>query len=365
MSGKTVKKQEKASFLNVPRSWTYLIGYEYQTINKHGEPKLTKGQKPVLRKIDHADLLLLDEIRGFSERGNKECFEEAVALARAVGLIGQEQQVCDKVLQLCGIGFIKATRKVSEGKIVPQVILTVDSQLVNDAAEARRESMFEQQRIHSQQADFCSLLKENNRLQEYLQEYLQKQTQEQLPEDLPEYRQEQVQENLPKPVPEDLQEQSQEDLPPNSVLPPMAVKHLPPTDGPLVSDPISKDFDILDGETNADISFECLRRVNALKAAVSQEWAELIDWVNMFYGKRYQRLSGDIKGILWGTGACHVNDTEVSEMIAVANYLLDGIRSDPDLEQHVHKVAHLKPLIRTSDVTKKGSEAIDKTSTAC
>ena len=353
MSGKTVKKQEKASFLNIPRLWTYLIGYEYQAINKHGEPKLTKGQKPVLRKIDHADLLLLDEIRGFSERGNKECFEEAAALSRAVGLIGQEQQVCDKVLQLCGIGFIKATRKISEGKTVPQVILTVDSQLVNGVAEARRESMLDQQRIHSQQADFRSLLKENNRLQEYLQEYLQKQIQEQLPEDLSEYQQE----NIP--------EQLHEELPPNSVLPPMAVKHLPPMGKPSVPDAISKDFDILDGETNADISTKCLRRVNALKAAVRQEWEELIDWVNMFYGKRYQRLSGDIKGILWGTGACNANDTEVSEMIAVANYLLDGIRSDPDLEQHVHKIAHFKPLIRASDVAKKGSEAIDKTSTAC
>lgn len=355
MSGKTVKKQEKASFLNVPRSWTYLIGYEYQTINKHGEPKLTKGQKPVLRKIDHADLLLLDEIRGFSERGNKECFEEAVALARAVGLIGQEQQVCDKVLQLCGIGFIKATRKVSEGKIVPQVILTVDSQLVNDVAEARRESMFEQQRIHSQQADFCSLLKENNRLQEYLQEYLQKQTQEQLPEDLPEYRQEQVQENLPKPVPEDLQEQSQEDLPPNSVLPPMAVKHLPPMGKPPVPDAISKDFDILDRKTNDEISLECKKRVNELREILGLDWGKLKDWVSG-HGRleRHYNFCQPLSRALYWMGHSSVDDYDTDVMVDATNYLLDGIRSNPDFSQYVPAVAHLKPFMKACDVEEEG-----------
>ena len=38
---------------------------------------MTKGKKPVMKRIDHADLFLLDEIRGFGERGSKECFEEA------------------------------------------------------------------------------------------------------------------------------------------------------------------------------------------------------------------------------------------------------------------------------------------------
>lgn len=213
---KVAKNQHKSTFINIPRSWTYLIGYEYQTINQHGEPKLTKGQKPVIKRIDHADLLLLDEIRGFSERGNKECFEEAVALAQAVGMIGQEKQLCDKVLQLCGLGFVKAIRKTDEGKMIPKVVLKVDTEFVNDAAEARKEWILEQQRMDSQTLKFGDILAKTHMLQEYLQEYIQEQLQEQLPEYPPEYMPEQLQESLQEDSQDDLSEYlpeySQEDL---------------------------------------------------------------------------------------------------------------------------------------------------------
>lgn len=364
----TAKKQNKAVFLNIPKEWMYLIGYEYQAINQHGALKMTRGKKPVMKRIDHADLFLLDEIRGFGERGSKECFEEAVALARAAGMVGEEKRVCDKVLQLIGLGFVSANRQIDANKMMPKLVLSVDTQLVNDVAEARKESFLEEQRIHSQQTKVRTLLRENNMLQEYLQEYLQKNIQEQLPEDLPEYRQEhiqkQVQEDSQKPVPEELskqlqeelQEQLQEELPPNSVLPPQAVKHLPPVAEPIVSDTISKDFDILDGETNDAISSKCLWRVDDLKKAVGRVWwPEVLDWVKDYYGKEYPRIGRSIDSILWEMGKCSATDTEIDEMIAVANYLLDGIRSDPDLEQHVPSVAHFKPLMRETTAAERST----------
>ncbi len=164
----TAKKQNKAVFLNIPKEWMYLIGYEYQAINQHGALKMTKGKKPVMKRIDHADLFLLDEIRGFGERGSKECFEEAVALARAAGMVGEEKRVCDKVLQLIGLGFVSANRQIDANKMMPKLVLSVDTQLVNDVAEARKESFLEEQRIHSQQTKVRTLLRENNMLQEYL-----------------------------------------------------------------------------------------------------------------------------------------------------------------------------------------------------
>lgn len=218
-------------------------------------------------------MLILDEIRGFSERGNKECFEEATALARAVGMIGQEKQVCDKILQLCGIGFVNVTRKIGEGKSVPQIILTVDTQLVNDVAEARKEYILEQQRVDSQQADFFTLLRENNLLQEYLQKYLQEQLPEQvqekqqkkeqeqlseeLPEFLPEHQPAQLQEPLheksPEPLPGDLPEQ------PHGELPHVReIAREPHTEPALKS--LYDDYFLLDGKTNDEISFECRKR---------------------------------------------------------------------------------------------------------
>ena len=234
--------------------------------------------------------------------------------------------------------------------MMPKLVLSVDTQLVNNVAEARKESFLEEQRIHSQQTKVRTLLRENNMLQEYLQEYLQKNIQEQLPEDLPEYRQEHIQKQLQ----EELPEQLQEELPPNSVLPPQAVKHLPPVAEPIVSDTISKDFDILDGETNDAISSKCLWRVDDLKQAMGRTWwSEVLDWVKDYYGKEYPRLGRSIDSILWEMGKCSATDTEIDEMIAVANYLLDGIRSDPELEQYVPSVAHFKPLMRATTAAER------------
>lgn len=361
------KKQNKAVFLNIPKEWMYLIGYEYQAINQHGALKMTKGKKPVMKRIDHADLFLLDEIRGFGERGSKECFEEAVALARAAGMVGEEKRVCDKVLQLIGLGFVSANRQIDANKMMPKLVLSVDTQLVNDVAEARKESFLEEQRIHSQQAKVRTLLRENNMLQEYLQEYLQKNIQEQLPEDLPEYRQEhiqkQVQEDSQKPVPEELPEQPQEELPeqlqeelpPNSVLPPQAEKHLSPMDRPPISDAISKNFDILDGKTNDEISLECKKRVNELREILESDWDKLNDWVSG-HGRmeRHYYFCQPLRRTLYWMGHSNADDYDTDVMIDATNYLLDGIRSNPDFSQYVPAVAHLKPFMKACDVAEKG-----------
>lgn len=209
----STKKTKSNKFLNIPRNWVYLIGYKYPAINRYGKPKLNKNKEQIIKAIDYVDLLLIDEIRGFSERGNKECFEEAVALSQAVGMIGQEKQLCDRVLQLCGLGFVNASKKTDDGKMVPKVVFKVDTEFVNDAAEARKEWILEQQRMDSQTMKLGDILAKTHMLQEYLQEYIQEQLQEQLPEYLPEQLPEQLPEHLQKPLQEDSQDDLSEYLP--------------------------------------------------------------------------------------------------------------------------------------------------------
>lgn len=376
---KTAKKQEKEAFLNIPKSWPYLVGYEYQAINQHGAPKLTKGQKPVLKRIDHADLLILDEIRGFSERGNKECFEEATALARAVGMIGQEKQVCDKILQLCGIGFVNVTRKIGEGKSVPKIILTVDTQLVNDVAEARKEYILEQQRIDSQQADFFTLLRENNLLQEYLQKYLQEQLPEQvqekqqkkeqeqlseeLPEFLPEHQPAQLQEPLheksPEPLPGDLPEQ------PHGELPHVReIAREPHTEPALKS--LYDDYFLLDGKTNDEISFECRKRFEALRNTLRQDWSELVDYTACKYSKGNRsidrRQAEHINQMVYLAGACSQDDNTINNMVGCVNLLLENAQSNAEWRQCMRPAFTFSPMVWGAE---RKENAIDKASQAC
>ena len=180
------RKKDAVRFFNIPRDWAYLIGFEYTKINRRGETKLTKGQKPITGRIDHLDLFLLDEIRGFKERGNAECFKEALSLAVDLGIPGSEQNICDRVLQLCGLGLVRAKRKPVMGGGIPRLVLEVDQNLLADMIEARKESTILQQRMDSRPADFHRLVKKSHLLQEYLQEYLQESEEEYLqnqPED--------------------------------------------------------------------------------------------------------------------------------------------------------------------------------------
>ena len=88
-------------FFNIPFEWAqYFTGYEFEAVNKDGSPKLTKGKQPVKKKIDYLDLMLLDYIRSFEARRTLYCIAESVAVADAVGMVGQEKEVCERVLQL-------------------------------------------------------------------------------------------------------------------------------------------------------------------------------------------------------------------------------------------------------------------------
>ena len=176
------KTKDPVRFFNIPRDWVYLIGFEYTKINRHGETKLTKGQKPVTGRIDHLDLFLLDEIRGFKERGNAECFKEALALSADLGLYGKENDICDRVLQLCGLGLVKLKMKPVMGGGVPLLVLEVDHDLLDDMIEARRESVLLQQRMDSEPKDFYRLLKKSHLLKQYLQQYPKEYSQESLKE---------------------------------------------------------------------------------------------------------------------------------------------------------------------------------------
>lgn len=179
------RKKDAVRFFNIPRDWMYLIGFEFTKINRRGETKLTKGQKPITGKLDHLDLFLLDEIRGFKERGNAECFKEALSLAVDLGIPGGEQNICDRVLQLCGLGLVRPKRKPVMGGGIPRLVLEVDQELLDDMVEARRESALLQQGMDSRPEDFRRLVKKSHLLQEYLQEYLQKSGKE-YPQETPE-----------------------------------------------------------------------------------------------------------------------------------------------------------------------------------
>jgi len=179
-----------------------MVGFEYEAVNKRGEVKRTKGGKTLVRQIDYVDLLILDEIRGYSERGGKDCFIGVLQLADNVGLWQREKEVADRVLQLAHLGFINAKKKFYGNQRLPRLVLSINSQLIDDVSSARRESILEEQRIHSRSGKSAELYRTFGLLQEYIQKYIkeykqedtQEYLQENVPEQEPEYRAEQVQE---------------------------------------------------------------------------------------------------------------------------------------------------------------------------
>lgn len=332
MTTKSTKKHDQEVFLKIPKTWTYLVGYEYQAVNRHGDPKLAKGQKPVIKRIDHIDLFLLDEIRGFSERGNMECFEEAVTLAHVVGMVGQERQLCDKILQLCELGFIKAHTKIDDGKVIPKVILEVDSQLVTDAAEARKESILECQRIHSQQASTFTLIREKSMLQEYLQEYLQKQ----LPE--------KISEKAQKPAKEELQ----------AKLPVQVhTVDIVPTDK-AISDDMSKEYYFLDGKTNDEISAECAIRIKALRETINHapysDWSSLLSKAAKIHKGQHGYSSSEIDWAVYLVGAMYQTDTDIAKMVKIVNHLTAIALTDVEYKEYIKDTERFKPMAFSSEL---------------
>jgi len=171
-------KQKSKPFFNVPRHWIYLVGFEYGAVNKRGEPKITKGGKPVIRRIDHVDLLILDRIRGYQERSGLDCFIGLPQLTDDIGFWQREKEVAERMLQLASLGFIHVKRKFYEGQRLPKLILTVDSQLIEDAATARRESILEAQRINSRTCKSTDMYRIFGLLEEYLEEYIEEYSEE-------------------------------------------------------------------------------------------------------------------------------------------------------------------------------------------
>ena len=194
MTTKQLESKDTVHFFNIPRDWMCMIGFEYTKINKAGETKLTKYQKPVIGKIDHVDLFLLDEIRGFKERGNAECFKEARALAEDLGMPGKETEMVDRVLQLYGLGLVDLKQQ-GIGRGIPRLILEVNPEVLKEFILFRKESILLEQRMDSQQVNFSRLVRKNHLLQESLyrvitennnKESSQEQGQKPLAEDEPE-----------------------------------------------------------------------------------------------------------------------------------------------------------------------------------
>lgn len=154
---------------------------------------MAKGGKPVIRKIDHVDLLILDEIRGYSERGGGDCFIGAVQLAENLGLWDREKEVADRVLQLVALGFVHAKFKFYDGKRLPRLVLSIDSELINNVLSVRKELILSSKRMDSLPSKILDGSKDFLLLQEYIKEYKQ----EYIQEDLQEHLQEDVQENVP------------------------------------------------------------------------------------------------------------------------------------------------------------------------
>lgn len=129
-------------FFNIPFEWAqYLTGYEFEAVNRDGTPKLTKGRKPVEKKIDYLDLMILDYIRSFAARRNRYCFAESAAVADAVGMVGQEREICERVLQLAAIGFIQVKQVIHPYKRSVLRLLEVNEKKIKECILSRKESI--------------------------------------------------------------------------------------------------------------------------------------------------------------------------------------------------------------------------------
>lgn len=187
----TKEKTRKTAFFNIPRDWAqYLVGCEFEAVNKDGTPKLTKGKQPVRRQIDYLDLMLLDEIRSFAKRKQRDCFVMAHTLADSVGMLGQEKEICDRVLQFCALGIvIPRWRNITERNVF--VVLEVNESKIEECILSRKESVLLELQEMQRNPKFTRY---KYTFSDYLQEYIQEDIQENTQEEV----QEPIQEGTPK-----------------------------------------------------------------------------------------------------------------------------------------------------------------------
>lgn len=171
-------------FFNIPFEWAqYLTGYEFEAVNRDGTPKLTKGRKPVEKKIDYLDLMILDYIRSFAARRNRYCFAESAAVADAVGMVGQEREICERVLQLAAIGFIQVKQVIHPYKRSVLRLLEVNEKKIKECILSRKESILNEMLELQKSPDFTG---DKYTFKTYLQEYIQEELQEEIQEALQE-----------------------------------------------------------------------------------------------------------------------------------------------------------------------------------
>ena len=175
-------------FFNIPYEWAqYFAGYEFGAVNKDGSPKLTKGKQPVKKKIDYLDLMLLDYIRSFEARRSRYCFAESAAIADVVGMVGQEKEVCERVLQLAALGFVQVYATVHPYRRSIVRLLRVNEEKIKECILSRKESILTEVLELQKSPDFTGdKYTFKSYLQEYIQEELQKDIQESLQEKLSE-----------------------------------------------------------------------------------------------------------------------------------------------------------------------------------
>lgn len=192
----TKEKTRKTAFFNIPRDWAqYLVGYEFEAVNKDGMPKLTKGKQPVRRQIDYLDLMLLDEIHSFAKRKKRDCFVKADTLADSVGMLGQEREICERVLQFCSLRIVIPTWKQIERNVY--LVLKVDEERIKELILSRKECILSELFNLQKSPDFS---REKYTFKDYLQEYIQEELQEELQEDTQEDGQEDKQKGIPEKV---------------------------------------------------------------------------------------------------------------------------------------------------------------------
>ena len=209
---------ESPPFSNIPDHWEPLIGYEFRVVNKDGTSALDKTGKPKIGRIDLYDLMILDAMRSYKEQsrsGPQKCFIEAEQLSIKIGMRGQPlKKVCNRVLQLMHIGFIRCTPEIYGPTDAVRLVWEVDTKFMEDTARGIDAKRKDARLLAVKNGDFSTGSIGSITLKEYLKEYLKEQISEQSSEQLPKQAKkdssekitEQRTENLPKYKPEQSQE---------------------------------------------------------------------------------------------------------------------------------------------------------------
>lgn len=172
-------------FSNIPDHWEPLIGYEFRVVNKDGTSALDKTGKPKIGRIDLYDLMILDAMRSYKERarsGSQKCFIEAEQLSIKIGMRGQPlKKVCNRVLQLMHIGFIRCTPEIYGPTDAVRLVWDVDTKFMEDTARGIDAKRKEARLLAVKNGDFSTGSIGSITLKEYLKEQIPEQSSEQLP----------------------------------------------------------------------------------------------------------------------------------------------------------------------------------------